>query len=103
MTEIKKQDKAEEWLCRILFSVVILLLVSGYLSALQTRYQLISPLIPAETVNTVIADSRFYECSIGAGVFLLAGFWFYSFGKKRITMGLLVVAILVHQLVPNLI
>jgi hypothetical protein len=100
MTEINKQDKAVEWLCRILFSVVILLLVSGYISALQTRRQLNSPLIPAETVKTIIADSRFYENSIAAGLFLLAGFWFYSFGKKKAAIALLVLAILAQQLVP---
>lgn len=100
MTEIKKQDTAEEWLCRIFFSIVILLLVSGYLSALQTRNQLISPLIPAGTVNAIITDSRIYEGSVGAGIFLLAGFWFYSFGKKKVAIAFLTVAILVHQLIP---
>lgn len=100
MTEIKMQDKAAEWLCRILFSIVILLLVSGYLSALQTRYQLISPLIPAGTVNAIISDSRIHESSIGAGIFLLAGFWVYSFGKKKVAIAFLIVAILAHQLIP---
>jgi uncharacterized SAM-binding protein YcdF (DUF218 family) len=100
MIEIKKQDKAEEWLCRILFSVVILLLISGYISALQTRKQLESPLIPEGIVNTIIADARFYENSIIAGLFLLAAFWLYSFGKKKIAMVLLGLAILAQQYIP---
>ena len=100
MTEIKKSDRAIEWVCRILFSVVILMLISGYLSALQTRAQLVSQLIPRNTVENIIADSRFYESSIGAGLFLLAGFWFYSFGKKKGAIVLLGAAILAHQLIP---
>ena len=100
MTEIKKSDRAIEWVCRILFSVVILLLISGYISALQTRAQLVSPLIPQDTAEKIIADSRFYESSIGAGLVLLAGCWVYSFGMKKETIVLLGAAILVHQLIP---
>ena len=102
MTEIKKSDRAIEWGCRILFSVVILLLISGYTSALQTRAQLASPLIPRGTTDMIIADSRFYESSIGAGLLLLASFWFYNFGKKKVVIVLLGAAILAHQLIPLL-
>ena len=100
MTEIKKSDKVLDWICRILFSVGILLLISGYLSALQTRAQLLSPLIPPGTTEKIISDTRLFESSIGSGLFLLAGCWLYSFGKKKETIVLLGAAILAHQLIP---
>lgn len=100
MTEIKKQVNYWDWICRILFSIVILLLISGYISVIQARAQLVSPLIPPQTINMIIADSRLYECSTGSGLFLLAGFWSYSFGKKKMAVALLVAAILVYQLLP---
>jgi len=100
MTEIKKPENSLEWICRILFSIAILLLISGYISIIQSRSQLISPLIPAKTIDMIIADSRLYECSIGAGLLLLAGFWCYSFGKRKITAALLIAAVLVYQFLP---
>jgi hypothetical protein len=102
MTEIIKKDISLNWVCRILFSIDILLLISGNLSYIQTRKQLVSPLIPDSLVTTIIKDSRFYESSIGAGVFLLAGLWFYSFNRKKTAVILFGTAILVYKLLPYL-
>ena len=102
MTEIIKKDISLNWVCRILFSIDILLLISGSLGYIQARKQLVSPLIPDSVVTSIITDSRFYESSIGAGVFLLAGLWFYSFNRKKTAVILFGTAILVYKLLPYL-
>lgn len=100
MPEIKKKDNSWDWVCRILFSIDVLLLISGYLSFIQTRKQLVSPLIPGSIADQIMADSRFYESSISAGIILLAGLWFYSFNRKKAAVVLFGTAILVYQLLP---
>ncbi len=102
MTEIIKKDITLDWVCRILFSIDILLLISGSLGYIQARKQLVSPLIPDSVVTSIITDSRFYESSIGAGVILLAGLWFYSFNRKKTAVILFGTAILVYKLLPYL-
>lgn len=47
-------EKWLNWSCRILIVLDILLVISGYLSWYQAKSQLISPLIPKETINQVI-------------------------------------------------
>ncbi len=102
MAEIIKKDITLNWVCRILFSIDILLLISGYLSFIQARKQLVSPLIPDSIVTTIMTDSRFYESSIGAGVFLLAGLWYYSFNRMKTAVILFGTAIGVYKLLPYL-
>lgn len=102
MTEINKKNTSLDWICRILFSIDVLLLISGYLIFFQTRKQLVSPLIPDSIVAQIITDSRSYESSIAAGVSLLAGLWFYSFNRKKTAVVLFVITILIYKLLPYL-
>ncbi len=101
MIEIKSREKTWDWICRILFTLDVISLISGYIGFIQARHQLVSPLIPDSLVARIIADSRFYEASIGAGIFFLAGLWFYSFNWKKTAVVLFVTAFLVHQLLPS--
>jgi hypothetical protein len=96
MPEINKKDNSWDWICRILFSIDVLLLISGYISFIQARKQLVSPLIPDSIVAQLMADSRFSESSILAGIILLAGLWFYSFNRMKAAAVLFGTAILVY-------
>jgi hypothetical protein len=57
---------------------------ANYVSTLQTKHQLVSPLIPKNLVAQVVYDAYDLHTSaslICAGLFL-TGLWFYSFRKK---------------------
>jgi hypothetical protein len=85
MPEISKKENQLQWICRILISINVLLIIGGYISFFQTKHQLDSPLIPRSTVYQIFADTdnMIMKASIiSAGIFL-AGFWFYSFNKKK--------------------
>ena len=100
MTEISKKENQLQWACRILITVNVLLIIGGYISFFQTKYQLDSPLIPRSTVYQIFADSdnMIMKASIiSAGIFL-AGFWFYSFNKKKIAIILFSACIICFKL-----
>ncbi len=98
MPEIKSADNSWNWICRILFTLDIISLLSGYIGLIQARHQLVSPLIPESLVTRIMTDSRLHESSIGAGVLLLAGLWFYSFNQKKTASILFILSILVHRM-----
>jgi hypothetical protein len=84
MTEITKKEKQLDWACRILMTIDLLLVVSGYLSWYQTKQQLVSPLIPRSTIAEVWLDNGdlLAKASMISAVLFLPGLWLYSFKKK---------------------
>lgn len=88
MAEIIKRENQLDWACRILITLDLVVILGGYFSYFQTRYQLVSPLIPQSTIDQIISDnvSIIMKASIVAAVIFLAGLWFYSFGKKSIAL-----------------
>jgi hypothetical protein len=79
--------------------VDIYLVVSGYLGWYQTRNVLVSPLIPCSTIEQITRDSRLFEASLAAAIFLLAGILCFSFQFKRAAFILLIIGIIAHQLI----
>ena len=51
------RDKQREWTCRILMTIDVIVIIAGYLSYFQTRYQLVSPLIPGSAIYQIMSDS----------------------------------------------
>lgn len=81
MPEKLQKTTSREWACRILVTAHFLLVTAGYLVYTQTRYQLVTPLIPRDTVLT-IAGPYLYT-SLCAGVTFLVSMWLY-FLRRRI-------------------
>lgn len=98
MTEFNKTGKWD-WICRIFFSLAVISMLRGYISYLQTKQQLVSPLIPSTVTDQIITDSHVFEGSLMAGILLLAGFWFFSFNRKKTAALFFGVAIILQQLV----
>lgn len=98
-TEISKKEIRLNWYCRILMIVDMYLVVSGYLGWYQTRNVLMSPLIPRSTIEQIISDSRLFEASLAAAIFLLAGILSFSFQHKKLSLILLLLGIIVQQLI----
>jgi hypothetical protein len=86
MAEISKKRNWVDWLFRILAALDLFLIINGYIAYYRVQRQLISPLIPKDTVNQVYYT--IYEPVIKAGIItailFLAGLLFYSFDKKTI-------------------
>ena len=80
MPEISKREKRLDWICRILLSINLYVVIAGYITYFQTSYQLVSPLIPQSTVYK-ITDS-YMKSSLAVSIFFLVGIWLYSFNKK---------------------
>jgi hypothetical protein len=80
MPEKSRKDRYYEWACRILLTVHCWFVLSGYIAYLQTQYQLVSPLIPRETIR-LIAEPYIYTSLCMGGTFLVA-VWLYFLQKK---------------------
>lgn len=102
MTEISKREKQLEWLCRLLMTADVIVIISGYFSWFHAKRQLISPLIPRSTVFEIFSDAGdlHFNISIIAGFIFLAGLWLYSF-KKKIAAIILFSAAIGYFLINN--
>ncbi|MEI9807890.1 MAG: hypothetical protein WDO16_08475 [Bacteroidota bacterium] len=100
MPENAGREKQLQWVCRILMTINVLLLCSGYISFFQLKYQLDSPLIPKSTIYRIFADTdkMIMNASIFSGIIFIAGFWFYSFNKKVIAAVLFATCIICFML-----
>ena len=95
MTAINK-EKRIDWICRILVTIQLIFVISGYITLLQTKYQLDSPLIP---------QSLIYEISypnLTAGLitsgFMIATLWLYFFNKRVLAIWLAASSLLVYEI-----
>jgi len=79
MAESKK-DKRIEWICRVMLTLQLLLVVKGYVVFLQTKYQLVSPLIP-ESIIYDVSNPHIISSLISSG-FMLSSLWLYFINKK---------------------
>jgi hypothetical protein len=97
LAETDKRKRIYEWACRLLLSVHFLLVISGYISFLQIKHQLQSPLIPEETLYTIVVRSPDMYVSVIHGVSFLVALWLYFF---RYRLGVIIVcslSIIAHQ------
>ena len=84
------------WPCRILLTIAFLRSISGYIVFVQTQYQLVSPIIPKETIYLI--SYPFIIASLISSCFFIAALWFYFFKKNIITIALSIIAILAFEL-----
>ena len=95
MPEKSKRERYSEWACRILLTVHCWLTLSGYIAYLQAKHQLISPLIPEDTIR-VLTEPNFYTGLCMGATFLLS-IWFYFFRKKLITIIMSSISVLAYE------
>lgn len=92
MENVKRTDYFE-WACRILLTIHATLGLIGYSNYIQTKNELLSPLIPRSTVMDV-AEPNLYT-SLYIGILFVPALWFY-FLKMRaasaITSGIGIIA-----------
>ena len=79
MTSSNK-DKTIEIVSRILISLQLILVIRGYIEFLQTKSQLVSPLIPESVVYEV--SHTYIITSLIAGGCMLVTLWLYFLKKK---------------------
>ncbi len=79
MTATKK-EKRIDWVCRILITLQLILVIRGYIVFLQAKYQLVSPLIPQSIVSDI--SYPYITASLVAGGFMLITLWLYFLDKK---------------------
>jgi hypothetical protein len=89
-------ENVKEWTCRILLTLVLYLVASGYISYIQTMYQLVSPLIPSDTAFIIVEPTMKTSLITAAG--LLAGLWLYFFRKRTLCIVVLALCILFAEL-----
>lgn len=99
MTEKNKGTRTYEWPCRILLTLHLGIALWGYITYLQAKYQLTSPLIPQSTIREVAEPGIYTGLCIGAT--FLAALWFYFFRKPLIVMGISSISILAYGFLPG--
>jgi hypothetical protein len=79
-----EREKRIDWICRILMTINVFILVAGYISYFQAKRQLVSPLIPKNILYQILEDGGdiIMKAIFGSAVLFLTGLWFYSFRKK---------------------
>ena len=75
-----KKDKTIEIVSRILISLQLTLVIRGYIALFQTKYQLVSPLIPQNVIYEV--SNPYIFTSLIASGFMLVTLWLYFLKKK---------------------
>ena len=80
MQENIKQNNTKEWACRILLTLHLFTALTGYITYIQMRHQLNSPLIPKSTIDIISAPS--FDLSLVLGGTLLFSMWLYFFKKR---------------------
>jgi hypothetical protein len=75
-----KKDKTIEIVSRILITLQLILVIRGYIELLQTKYQLVSPLIPQSVVYEV--SYPYIITSLIASGCMLVTLWLYFLKKK---------------------
>ena len=101
MRQTGEKENWLNWACRLVIVFDVYLIISGYLAWYQVKRQLISPLIPRETIDQIIGDSQFFEASITAAIFFLAGILCYTFNKKIMALVCLGLAAIAHEVITR--
>jgi len=93
------REKRIEWICRILMTINVFILIRGYISYFQAKHQLVSPLIPKNIMYQILEDGGdiIMKGILGSAVLFLAGLWFYSFRKKIIAVILFSLSIIFYK------
>jgi hypothetical protein len=94
--KIKNNELKFEWGCRIMLTLCILRLLSGYVVFIQTKHQLVSPLIPQSIIYEISA--WYIQASLISGVIFMAAIWFYFFNKKIPSLVAAGVCILAYEI-----
>jgi len=72
--------KRIDWVCRILITLQIILVLRGYIVWLQTKYQLVSPFIPESTLYQI--SYPYIMTSLISSGFMIVSLWLYFIDKK---------------------
>ncbi len=83
MSQTNSRPTAVEWACRVILTVHFYLVLAGYISFAQTKYQLTSPVIPCSTIEALTVP--FYKISLVASGLFLVSLWLY-FARLRIAV-----------------
>jgi hypothetical protein len=89
-----------EWPCRILLLAHCILALMGYIAFVQTKYQLVSPLISSSTVFQIVSHSIL--ASLPAAALLIVSLLFYFFQKRLVVVILSSIAIISYFLFANI-
>ena len=92
---ISKKEKGIEWACRILLTLHLYCIAGGYIAYIQVRQQLISPLIPENTVFQI--THPYYTASLICSGLFLFSIWLYFFNRKIIVIIISALSILLYQ------
>jgi hypothetical protein len=85
-----------EWACRILLTIHLFCVAGALIVFWQTKYQLVSPLIPKGTVEQITGP--YWTASLVVAASYLAALWFYFFRKRTATIILSAASVLAYPL-----
>lgn len=95
MQEKSKRDKYYEWACRILLTIHLLSAMTGYTTFLQTRSQLMTPLIPQSAVLD-ISRPAIYTGLCLAATFLIS-LWLYFLKQKLAVIIMCAISLIAYE------
>jgi hypothetical protein len=93
----EKREKLIEWISRTLLTVHVWFVASGYITFLQTKRQLISPLIPRDLILQV-SQPGFYTSSVLSGSFLIS-LWLYFFRRRFLVIIVSGLSIIMYEFI----
>jgi len=93
---IEKKDKRIEWVCRVLLTLQLIFVIRGYIVFIQTKYQLISPLIPQNVIYDI--SQPYITASLITGGFMIVALWLYFLNKKMVSAIVAGISLLSSQL-----
>ena len=90
------KEKRIDWICRILITIQLILVITGYISLLQTKYQLESPLIPQSLVYEISYPNLI--ASLITSGFMIMTLWLYFLNKRVLTIWVAASSLLLYEI-----
>jgi hypothetical protein len=101
MPQDEKKEKIIEWSARVLLSIHFYKCVSGMISFWQTKYQLVSPLIPSSIVDEI--TEPYWKASLVVSATFIVALWLYFFRKRIAAMIVSGTSIVAYQFIVQII
>ena len=99
MPQTNSKPTGVEWACRTILTVHFLLVLTGYVNFIQTKYQLITPIIPKGTIELI--TTPYWKISLGEGVLFILSLWLYFLRLRIIVLILSSIAVISYWVITT--
>jgi len=99
MSQTNSKPTGVEWACRTILTIHFLLVIAGYINHIQAEYQLRTPVIPRDFIDTIA--NPYLKLSLAEGVLFILSLWFYFLRFRIVALTLSSIAVISYWVVTT--